>query len=347
MNDASCQISIDLLPEFGWAIQNTPVYGPGSVFQGFVNVRLTRPISADRLVLIFRGLELLDSSICTEKLNPLLFGTQRTLWESKDGSEQLTESSYRFPFTIQMPLVQYPPSLQHEFCKCEFRLSAYLDNVVCHRKIQYMPYTETSLLKSPLCKERSQGSDFGATLKMHALDFVPGDDLTMTLSIRGKFPVHVSAQLSQHATALLGNRPSLTKLIASTTTKITTSSDSTISLPLPSDLTPTCNYSRCISLTYKLKVIVERKGPLGGIWSCELPFEVPINIGTLGYGIRASDELQFYTAVDTRPTAPHSELLVPRFMRAVEYEEALPRYEDTRLPSYEASTHTLPPIMTI
>ncbi|KAG0164821.1 hypothetical protein DFQ28_009563 [Apophysomyces sp. BC1034] len=345
---ANCKLTIDLLPEFGWAIQDTPVYGPGSVFQGFVQVQLTGPISADRLVLMFRGFESLDPACISQKLDPVLFGTQHTLWESKNGS-QLTESSYRFPFTIQMPLVQFPPSMDHELCKCEFRLSAYLDNVSCHRKVQYMPFTETCLLKSPLYREGTHGPDFSATLKMQALDYVPGDNLVMSLNVRGKSSVHVSTQLSQLATVLHGYRPTLTKVIASSSTKVSPGSNIPLSLPLPSNLTPSCSYSRHMSLTYKLKVVVERKGPLGGMWSSEIPFELPINIGTLGYGIRTSDELQYYT-VFTQNDAANSttrDLPVPRFMRAVEYEEALPRYEPARLPSYESTSHVPTTIMTV
>lgn len=32
--DPIVKISIELLPEFGFTIQDEPVYGPGSVFQG-------------------------------------------------------------------------------------------------------------------------------------------------------------------------------------------------------------------------------------------------------------------------------------------------------------------------
>lgn len=33
-SDPIISISIELLPEFGFTIQDEPVYGPGSVFQG-------------------------------------------------------------------------------------------------------------------------------------------------------------------------------------------------------------------------------------------------------------------------------------------------------------------------
>lgn len=32
--DPIIRISIELLPEFGFTVQDEPVYGPGSVFQG-------------------------------------------------------------------------------------------------------------------------------------------------------------------------------------------------------------------------------------------------------------------------------------------------------------------------
>lgn len=36
--DPIISISIELLPEFGFTVQDEPVYGPGSVFQGiFIN----------------------------------------------------------------------------------------------------------------------------------------------------------------------------------------------------------------------------------------------------------------------------------------------------------------------
>lgn len=35
-NQQDCSLSIELLPEFGWSIKDTPAYGPGSVFQGII-----------------------------------------------------------------------------------------------------------------------------------------------------------------------------------------------------------------------------------------------------------------------------------------------------------------------
>jgi len=36
--DPIVSISIELLPEFGFTVQDEPVYGPGSVFQGMSHI---------------------------------------------------------------------------------------------------------------------------------------------------------------------------------------------------------------------------------------------------------------------------------------------------------------------
>lgn len=36
--DPVISISIELLPEFGFTVQDEPVYGPGSVFQGMLHI---------------------------------------------------------------------------------------------------------------------------------------------------------------------------------------------------------------------------------------------------------------------------------------------------------------------
>lgn len=56
--DPVISISIELLPEFGFTVQDEPVYGPGSVFQGIVHLKMKEtPVAADRIVIAFRGAE--------------------------------------------------------------------------------------------------------------------------------------------------------------------------------------------------------------------------------------------------------------------------------------------------
>jgi hypothetical protein len=108
-----------------------------------------------------------------------------------------------------------------------------------------------------------------------------------------------------------------------------------ISLPIPVETTPSFSYSPIFSIGYQLQISIKQKK----IWSAllELP-DIPITIGTLGYGIRSSQELKVYSAFksvfdqgqDNTDTLP-----VPRYLQVVEYEDCLPPYEDQRLPLYE------------
>jgi len=85
------------------------------------------PVAADRIVLTFRGAEHATAVHDGIKfLVPLIknpfFGMQQTLWQRTRDDCLLTESHYQFPFTIQMPMVQFPPSMDHALYQCKFDL---------------------------------------------------------------------------------------------------------------------------------------------------------------------------------------------------------------------------------
>ncbi|KAF7729351.1 hypothetical protein EC973_004607 [Apophysomyces ossiformis] len=337
------EISISLLPEFGWAVKDEPVYGPGSVFQGAVHIRLSAPVKAERLILGFRAIESIPAfescpGVFRFKQHQI-FGVQLVLWDSKGIPERLCETTYRFPFTIQMPLVNFPPSADHTYYRCRFELVANLDckpaPAITLRNITYMPFLETSLLKSPLIKTTSRGS-VTASMQLSTLDYVPGDpiDVNVHLLVSKKSPAtRISVKLCQTTKCLImEDVPEETKIVCSAIEAI--ESTKTISLQIPVDVTPSFCYSRFASVTYKLRVEVERKG----LFSSNLKFEdIPVNIGTLGYGIRCSEDLQVYSAYVQQHQLDSSQvnsMPKPHFMRSVEYENALPLYESGRLPSY-------------
>ncbi|KAG0166124.1 hypothetical protein DFQ28_004913 [Apophysomyces sp. BC1034] len=330
------ELSIVLLPEFGWTIQDQLVYGPGSVFQGYVQLTLEQQVVADRLRLVFHASE----STFQHEYREQFFGTQRILWENKTSDGVLGEPSYRFYFTIQMPLVQFPPSMLDEQYRCAFKLTAHLDlpngrSIQAQKPVLYMPFIETSLLKTPLeLKDTSHNTT--VSFKVCALDYVPGDVLTGTLKFESE-ATEVSMKLHRISTLNHGKQQ-YTGVVASSVHKLY-NARTEITLDLPQDLTPSFSYGRVMSVAYKLSVKVERKGALR---SKQWTFDLPITIGTLGYGIRASDELQLYTSFrrvfDTNSSNSSDPLLpVPRFMRAIEYEESLPVYESDRLPSYDTT----------
>ncbi|KAF7729352.1 hypothetical protein EC973_004608 [Apophysomyces ossiformis] len=332
MARTSSRLSIILLPEFGWTIQDQPVYGPGSVFQGFVQLDLKQPIMADRIRLVFHASE----STFERGYHEQFFGTQRVLWDSKANGTLLEEPSNRFYFTIQMPLVQFPPSMQTEQYRCAFRLTAHLDlpgnqSIQEQKPVLYMPFIETCLLKTPL-EFRDTKHDTTAIFKVNALDYVPGDRISGSLEFDSE-ATGVSVKLFQISTLLQENKQ-CSKVVTSNAHKLK-QSRMQVSLELPQDLTPSFSYGRVISISYKLCVNIEHKGAFRlKQWA----FELPITIGTLGYGIRASDDLQLYTSFrsvfDTSNSPSGPSLPVPRFMRAIEYEESLPVYVPERLPPY-------------
>jgi hypothetical protein len=386
--DPIVSISIELLPEFGFTVQDEPVYGPGSVFQGkrkkkkrrysskklnikgnigIVHLKMKEsPVAADRIVLTFRGAEHATAVHDGIKfLVPLIknpfFGMQQTLWQRTRDDCLLTESHYQFPFTIQMPMIQFPPSMEHALYQCKFDLSAKLirttftlPTVLTQRSISYMPFIETSLLKQPVIEE---GHDTGlyATAQLHSLAYVPGDSIPITIVTsrrsndkkkRQDQPAEVNSILLElcETVALVQNRAvSVTRVVASHLYKPNTKgykyslvktlngsgAEHQVSLPLPVDLTPSINYSKIVKVAYTLRIRIKSNQStflIGAILNSVVNMELPLKIGTLGYGIRASQDLQVYY-VDTESS--------PRFLRSLEYEESLPLYESSKLPSYQ------------
>ncbi|CAO3622795.1 unnamed protein product [Cunninghamella blakesleeana] len=156
---------ITLLPEFGWSIHGKPVYGPGSVFQGNVELKLNnKPLKVDRIRLVFQGVESLppfdiSPGVVRGGKKNALFGVQQTLWESKDGLPLLnTNQTYSYSFTLQLPMVQYPPSMtNNDYYKCQYKLiavaetqlpdSSYQSLFLNEEPVYYIPHVETRSLK--------------------------------------------------------------------------------------------------------------------------------------------------------------------------------------------------------
>ncbi|CEP09721.1 hypothetical protein [Parasitella parasitica] len=382
-------LEIDLLPEFGWSIKNQPVYGPGSVFQGFVklsNATEEQLRKADRLRIVFHASEsTYNSGYATPTYSKQLFGTQKILWKRKDLTNN-PESSV--PFIVQIPMVQFPPSANVISEKegvsyhSNFVLSAYLDqeqgkvNIIkSHKSINYMPFIETSISKQPIhittfdkTDNDSRDTSPFVHVNMSSLDYVLGDTMHISLSINNipkKTIESVSTKLYQIQTwsrtskkqKAITNERQLKHLVSQNVVKhhsTETSPQFTLntSMNIPVDSLPTFTYSPVFSLSYVLQINIRRKGKL---WSYDFDLAgMPIKVGTLGYGIRSSEEIKFYSTFKTvfeqqlesadsteasssMPLSSSTTLPVPRFLDVVEYEESLPVYSDDRLPMYEAA----------
>ncbi|KAG0795896.1 hypothetical protein G6F57_008108 [Rhizopus arrhizus] len=360
----ACSVSIELLPEFGWSIGGQPVYGPGSVFQGYVKVKCLENLPLESIRVAFYAVETIPpfdihfGTLRTAKNT--LFSVQLTLWDSKKNdtlSFDQDDGTTRLPFIIQMPMVQFPPSLSHTLYRCDFQLIAMVNTsseiIKTERSVLCMPYVETHLLKTPMMISVNKSS-LSAQLKMSATEFVPSDSISLSLHVgqlgTSKRTEYVTVQLKLIRTVtikIFDDIPDDEKTVASALHKlllIPTSSngsycDGDFTLQLPADLSPSCDYGNMVNISYRLQVKVEQKGPLGGIWNYTTAFEdIPVTIGTLGYGIRLSDEFNTYSQYKIGDNNRLVDVPVPKFMKTIEYEDALPLYDSVRLPDYDLIT---------
>lgn len=271
---------------------------------------------------------------------------------------------------------------------CNYVLSAYLESqtqqintiLQTHKTITYMPFIETRISKRPVSittfesrsvsKLESSSNCANSDLpSIHAslvsLDFVPGDSIPLTITVQNiqkKSVESLTVKLSQVQTwnRSAYNRKGKTyqgekimkqviaqqnvSLVSEVNDMITPIS---VSLETASDILPSFSYSPVFSIKYQLQITMKRKGKL---WSSNLDLmEMPINIGTLGYGIRSSEEIKIYSSFksifDSQQEQHQGEssslldpvLPVPKFLEVIEYEESLPVYSNDRLPPYDPS----------
>ncbi|KAG1471163.1 hypothetical protein G6F56_002282 [Rhizopus delemar] len=345
---------ISLLPEFGWSILNEPVYGPGSVFQGFVKMKANQEIldKSNRLRIIFHASETTHS---ISQLAPVyrnqLFGTQKVLWKRGQKTiEAGTEVS--FPFIIQLPMIQFPPSSKITSMtrlwsyQTRFMLSAFLDSsddeqvlLRFDRTLLYRPFIETKMAKDPLLI-----SSKGIKACLTAMDYLPGDKICAKLSFDGRLPESVRVQISQIQTwkrlsgvdgeRHLGKEKVYCSLLSETAEVKIQSKTVDVLLEIPLETVPSFSYSPVFTIGYQLRIIVNHKS----LWSPSVVLpEIPLNIGTLAYDIQSSRDVKLYS--DFRSVFGEESSLdilpVPCFLNVIEYEDSLPVYEESRLPSYE------------
>jgi hypothetical protein len=364
--------------------------------KGYVNVKCNESSAkATRLRLVFQGSEAMltydvGPGVIRTQTNQL-FGVRSVLWQKTDENELLnTTTTYKFLFTIQMPLVQYPPSIDHAFYRCCYKLSAYLDPslgygevpVMTQVKIDYIPLMETKLLKSPLYLEdlkKGKNQTPPVSVKLHSIQYLSGDTIQANICITSdrispnnssslaNHEYNVTLNLYQISKFNLDKEPILTRLVCTQSHIIKTDntinnsnssieqSQHPVSLKIDEELPPSFDYSRIMSLSYKLKVkvyIKKTRAPPSSVnngqtrkkvkeimttlpWTSSAlsMFETPIIIGTMGRGIRAMDGLKAYS----RYLNEDDPVPIPKFVKNLVHEDELPKYEPARLPLYNDS----------
>ncbi|KAI9345070.1 hypothetical protein BD770DRAFT_475700 [Pilaira anomala] len=313
-------LSIEILPEYGWSIgpNNERAFGPGTLFKGFVIVTCKELSErAEKLSLLFQGMESMltyEIGIGAIRSNTVqFFKINSTLWEKTDESEALRPfQTYKFMFTIQMPMVQFPPSMSHDFYKCSFKLSAHLYPsssdysttsstrlpVTAQTFIKYIPLIETRVSKIPPIyledlrkkkKKKKVKKDVVITsVELSSIEYVIGDTIQATVHIERNLHddrppssdtytapllipatqqhvlISITMDLYQISRTTIDDEPIIERLVETQTHIIKENSTNKIghypvTLKLDKLLPPSFEYGRIISVSYKLKIMVQVK----------------------------------------------------------------------------------------
>ncbi|KAI8062904.1 hypothetical protein BC940DRAFT_114428 [Gongronella butleri] len=346
MTSDQYSLTVSIQSDSGWSLHGEPVYGPGSIIQGQVHFRVFDESllqSLDQVRLVFHSTERVigrESQTILDRRQ--LFGSQMRLWEGKHS--MILDTEYTYPFYIQLPMVQFPPSLDLPIYRCHYTISIFLDEQELSRKpvlnlpIQFLPLLETSQSKSSIYQERD-----GFGLSTHTLDYVPDDHINLdfllpstTSTGSSSMPSHVQVELVQSVSS--GGHTIRTAIGSDQVSLSGKGSSLQLRVHIPDDTTPTVSYSDLVTVSYRLVIRVRERRLLGH--SYRQIFDLPIHIGTLGYGVRSPQDMQLYSifrttfsedSLDTRPMIP-----APSFLRDQESQtDFLPPYDSTRLPSYD------------
>lgn len=208
------------------------------------------------------------------------FKVHTTLWKKVDALDVLKPmNTYKFLFTIQMPLVQFPPSMNHDFYKCTFKLSAYLYPslefgkipVMAQSNIQYIPCIETTVPKLPIYlqdvkKKKEEAGKSSSVVELSSTEFVSGDTIKAVIHVSKannttsaiSDVLNVVLCLYQISRFRIDDEPISERLVETQTHIIKTQANGTgqyrVSLKLNELLPPSFTYGKVMCLSYKLKI---------------------------------------------------------------------------------------------
>lgn len=328
------EIKIDLYPEFGWMMNGEAVYAPGSIFEGDVTIKSDTPLQKATLKMLFIGAENIRPDIAAMsgvlmKQSP--FFAVRTMLVGKEGPSEIAAGTHQYPFAIQFPMINYPPSYEHSMCKCSFRLVAILQvedqpRQYCERQVNYIPYIETNPLKSHHTITTQKCS-----VTLPSLSYVSSDEIPISYDSSQHGLSAISVKLRRRLSyGVEGSINHIDEYVFQTETKFHEPVfGGTTYFELPEVLTPSIDYSDCMTMSYTLEISLKRSKFLG----CAILLKIPITIGTMGPGIHTPTELKPYKKA--KPGTPCGRNTVPSFVPRIEYEDCLPEYDECRLPDYQ------------
>ncbi|KAI8063216.1 hypothetical protein BC940DRAFT_307837 [Gongronella butleri] len=360
---APSHFSIEIRPQY--LSKHGLLCHPGSVFEGVVKLTLHESFPIDRLKVVFKATERVNyDAMGWEKIkndDGRLFAVRTHLLGGRASENaapvHLSAGSHTFNFAIELPLVNFPPSLDHHLIGCTFMLFACLD-VDSRHTFKSEPFPV--VYRPALCVAKpslTTWSTFDAPIQSNVSLEVRLPSLEYNLEETRSIPLEIRTIANSHhfrpmATAFdphmyqlrVTLKRSLT-ILHRTYRRTETSIVSHRDLPLPdlqhndghfmelaldAYMLPTVDFSTRFNITYSLQFSLRVKhGPLS---TRKKLFDLPIDFGTLSPGSFAMSGLQVYTDVQD----PLDMQFKPKFLQASqEPVEYLPPYESLeRPPSY-------------
>ncbi|RUS23191.1 hypothetical protein BC937DRAFT_90775 [Endogone sp. FLAS-F59071] len=348
VNNNQAPFRIELLLNASFEQDDEPVYCPGSVIQGIVHLKLEEPIKAQGLKLVFKGDENMDEDNNTfPGLNPIpdrYFAIRTFLWGSgdeklsRDQFEELSAGEHAFPFTIELPLINYCPTFNNGLFRSTMVLHASVERSYrfppVSRQVFFQPFVETRTPKLPIVQELST-TGFAVEAEFMSQAYRPGDLITIHFHLASvpRSPVaeikitlvchtQISYNTFHHANDSIVQRVQVATQLEDPTEPLT------LQFRVPSTAVPTVTEGSHLRVSYLLRLQVKS---VGKYRPYKTKLDVPVTVGTLPNDIPVPADLKPY--VKEVKEGPRLER--PRFLAQIEHEAPLPIYEEhNRPPSY-------------
>ncbi|CAO3702570.1 unnamed protein product [Rhizopus stolonifer] len=322
------------------------ICSPSSVFEGTVNIIATQSIPVRRIKLVFKATERVNYHIlgweAPKDNQARLFAVRTILWGFPNDAQVppedypvLEQGQHQFPFICQMPVVNFPPDFENHLIAQTFHLYVVvetLQDIILSKPtpLGFQPMIETKL--SAKIEHTLLTQSINAQVSVARLEHDISEPLTIPMQVK----FSATGSLSQLNVCLkkttrldyqsFSNTDTVT-VVHYSQSKLNPSNS--FLMQAPRGLTPTLDFSRHFRVEYRLVATVKvRHGP---IQIKRKVLDVPIVLGTLPLGVKASRQLENYSnLVENVPDV----FCKPLFLKQEFKEECLPAYDDSLPPIY-------------
>ncbi|CAO3628816.1 unnamed protein product [Cunninghamella echinulata] len=172
LKHAPTHFAIEILPQY--LSKEGLVCYPMSVFEGFIVLKLSEPIPVKRIKIIFKASERVNWDVLgwekSKDGDERLFAIRTTLYNHEITGDILEAGEHTFRFAIELPPVNFPPTIDHYLIATTFHLVASLERQQSNSHemktfrtppypVQFKPVLQTRLLKvtptSPLSQHQT------------------------------------------------------------------------------------------------------------------------------------------------------------------------------------------------